>query len=534
MRLGQASAGRPSGLGRLLIAGLVCAEGAVVACDAAEVFSLAAAATVSWCIIVGNLTLFTVISHRVVTALPAGDPRRLFWKVSRLAGGLCTLGYAVHLVTVLDRPEQGLGEHGIAQAAAFVGMLMLALGLLMFPVARESRAQHGMFWLDVATVMVAVGAGGAYSAIGATAADHTVDTVFRVVVSQVLMMVVTLAVVKLAVSGTGPLSRSATVFAATAALLGGVSGTLHDQLVASGRSGIYLAIFLATNVGLTAVALAQQRSVSSPGGASRRRRPFSRLPYLAVAFVFVLLSFSLVRDGIGVRTWVVVGAAALVTALVIVRQLTSFADNARLLSALERSLAEREALTRALHNMAYSDTLTGLDNRPMFMRTLDAALQAERDSGRCVAVVLIDLDDFKPVNDQHGHAAGDAVLREVGARLRACAREEDGVARLGGDEFALVLDWALTSDALVALATRVRDAVAQPIQVASGVWTGVGASIGVATDRGGTCSSDELLQRADQAMYVAKRGGKNGFHLAGALPRDVERFVPEGVRSSPV
>ena len=132
--------------------------------------------------------------------------------------------------------------------------------------------------------------------------------------------------------------------------------------------------------------------------------------------------------------------------------------------------------------------------------------------------LLVDLDDFKPVNDRYGHAAGDAVLCEVGRRLRACVRETDTVARLGGDEYGILLESPLP-DSIGLVADRIVDAIGQPCLV-DGVPVRVGASVGVAVEDGrafkdsaafedsGARGLDELLRAADAAMHRAKSLGK--------------------------
>jgi diguanylate cyclase len=216
------------------------------------------------------------------------------------------------------------------------------------------------------------------------------------------------------------------------------------------------------------------------------------------------------------RTWFVLVGAAASTALVVIRQLTAFADNARLLDELREALRERDRLTTRLHEMAFHDGLTGLANRTLFHDQLDAALARARRSGHTVAVMLLDLDDFKPVNDRHGHAAGDAVLQAVALRLRACMRESDTVARLGGDEFAVVLDNPAPAS-LDPLAQRIVAAIAEPCWHAGEPLT-VGVSVGLAINAGGGTDGDQLLRDADAAMYAAKSSSKSTYATYPAEP----------------
>ncbi len=207
-------------------------------------------------------------------------------------------------------------------------------------------------------------------------------------------------------------------------------------------------------------------------------------------------------------------AGALVV-LLLVRQLLSMADNHRLLVALGHAHA-------LLEHQAHHDTLTGLANRALFHQRLDAALRQQQDP---FAVLFCDLDDFKRVNDELGHDAGDAVLRAVAGRLLACVRREDTVARLGGDEFALII---AGPEAHGAVAQRVVDAVAPSIAV-RGHQVSITVSVGylvkpVTQDAGasteqGQRMADLVLQLADEAMYDAKALGRRvGKGQAVAAP----------------
>jgi diguanylate cyclase (GGDEF)-like protein len=172
---------------------------------------------------------------------------------------------------------------------------------------------------------------------------------------------------------------------------------------------------------------------------------------------------------------------------------------------------------------APGDTLTGLADRALFADRLAAMLGRPRGRSRrrpaaaeqpgSLAVLLIDLDRFKAVNDTLGHAAGDALLRAVGGRLRAALRKEDIAARLGGDEFAVLLAPPATTESTSAIAERLAELLARPYLVDGGVAT-VGASIGAALlVPGEEGESDLLLRRADLAMYQAKNDGRGRFRL---------------------
>lgn len=174
-----------------------------------------------------------------------------------------------------------------------------------------------------------------------------------------------------------------------------------------------------------------------------------------------------------------------------------------------RDVSGRIELERRLRHQAFHDGLTGLANRALFRDRLDRAMRVRRDAtDHAPAVAYIDLDDFKAVNDSFGHAAGDQVLRSVAERITACLRGGDTAARLGGDEFAILLEDIPDDDALVQLVQRVIDAIGAPMTVGRDTIVTVAASAGLATSSGDVSSSDDLLRRADMAMYRAKVRGK--------------------------
>jgi diguanylate cyclase (GGDEF)-like protein/PAS domain S-box-containing protein len=172
-----------------------------------------------------------------------------------------------------------------------------------------------------------------------------------------------------------------------------------------------------------------------------------------------------------------------------------------------REVTETRSLHEKLRHQATHDGLTGLPNRSLFAERL-AALAGD-DSGP-VAVLMVDLDGFKQINDSLGHHVGDAVLIAVAHRIMDCIRSTDTAARLGGDEFAILLPGSGPEPAAM-VAQRLLDRLGTPFE-AAGELLSVGASIGIATD--GTGDFEALLRSADSAMYEAKRGGKNRYALA--------------------
>jgi diguanylate cyclase (GGDEF)-like protein/PAS domain S-box-containing protein len=166
-----------------------------------------------------------------------------------------------------------------------------------------------------------------------------------------------------------------------------------------------------------------------------------------------------------------------------------------------------------LIRQATTDSLTGLANRPLFLKLLASGIERNRRYGRQLSLLFVDLDGFKDVNDNQGHEAGDLVLKEVALRLRRAVRVSDEVARLGGDEFTVVLSEINQPNDAEAVAAKVVDALSQPYETEEGVLF-LSASVGVATCPKDGMDPEHLLHAADEAMYKAKRAGKNRFVFA--------------------
>ena len=191
------------------------------------------------------------------------------------------------------------------------------------------------------------------------------------------------------------------------------------------------------------------------------------------------------------------------------------ADERRLLELTGRlaAIAVKEAATEVeLAYRATRDVLTGLANRALFLDQLERALARVERRPWLVALLFLDLDGFKPVNDRLGHEAGDELLRVVAGRLRDALRPSDTVARFGGDEFAMLCEDLADDDDACALAERVGAVIAEPVTI-EGATVAVTASIGVALARGPGIDPGTLLRTADRAMYQAKERGKGTFEV---------------------
>ena len=175
-------------------------------------------------------------------------------------------------------------------------------------------------------------------------------------------------------------------------------------------------------------------------------------------------------------------------------------------------ITSRKQSEERLRFRANHDALTGLPNRRLFEDRLQSAIASALRHGEQFALMLVDLDRFKGVNDRFGHLAGDALLVEVGRRLQLCVRASDTVARLGGDEFAVILGEVGGREDAVEVAARICASMAEPFELGEGVAQ-IGASVGIALGPQDDADAEELQRRADAALYTVKHGGRGGFRF---------------------
>jgi diguanylate cyclase (GGDEF)-like protein/PAS domain S-box-containing protein len=191
-------------------------------------------------------------------------------------------------------------------------------------------------------------------------------------------------------------------------------------------------------------------------------------------------------------------------------------------------ISDRKVAEARIHYLATHDEMTGLPNRATFGELLNHAIEAtRRRDGQC-AVLFIDLDRFKVINDSLGHEAGDQLLREMSARLSRCMRKSDMVARLGGDEFVVLLQESNDSAAASEVARKILAAIMEPVEI-MGQECRVTASIGIARYPDDARDALTLMKHADAAMYLAKEEGKNNhqFYSPGTSAMSVERLTLE-------
>ena len=194
---------------------------------------------------------------------------------------------------------------------------------------------------------------------------------------------------------------------------------------------------------------------------------------------------------------------------------------------ITREITERKRLEEQVHQLAFHDPLTHLANRRLMLDHLEQAMSASKRSQRHGALLFLDLDNFKPLNDTQGHGVGDLLLIEVAERLKACVREADTVARFGGDEFVVLLSELSTqpgeaTEQAVAVADKIRLRLAEPYVLktapsAPAIGHHCTASIGVAIFHGRDESQNAVIDRADTAMYQAKEEGRNRIRLAPGI-----------------
>jgi len=182
---------------------------------------------------------------------------------------------------------------------------------------------------------------------------------------------------------------------------------------------------------------------------------------------------------------------------------------------VSRDISARRQTEQRMRHMAQHDSLTGLPNRALFSDRLQQALAAARRERRPLALMFLDLDHFKPINDAFGHAVGDALLQQAALRMRQCVRASDTVARIGGDEFVVLLRTVHTADHALAVARKLGRALALPFEI-GGQRLQVSASIGVALSPEHGDDEIALARHADLAMYQAKQAGRDQVRLYGA------------------
>jgi diguanylate cyclase (GGDEF)-like protein len=381
------------------------------------------------------------------------------------------------------------------------GAGVMLVGLLAFPGRPRSRQEQVRLALDIGVVVAAAFVVVWYLVLGPATKVEDPDwmTVVLSVAYPVTDLVLVFGIVTALLRGAPPSSTGSLkllLLGIGAYVVADVADgymSLHGEEAVSLRwthllwlGGLLLFAFAADGQWAHAV---EEEAAEEP---ARPRRSFSVLPYLAVAGGYGLLL--IVARGLALYPLggMLVGSVVMI-ALVVARQLSVLRENAR--------------LTERYQELATTDALTGLANRRHLLEVGERLFKIAARAERPLAAVMIDIDHFKRINDDYGHAAGDAVLREVAERCRRVLRTSDLMGRYGGDELVVLLP-ETAADGAAGVAARIRDAVTGgPVQAGTAALA-LTLSLGVA-DSGGCRGLDALLHHADMALYEAKRRGRD-------------------------
>jgi diguanylate cyclase (GGDEF)-like protein len=455
-------------------------------------------------VMMGGLALFTVAA--VVFSTVAGFNRALDQR-TRAAWRLIAVSSALSLAANVARgiwpPGTMFPAPGDVLGLA-AGPVLLA-GLLWFPLRSQSRRDRLRTHIDAALVAVAAGMSLWYLYVGPSLTRNATLNLVAIAYPAIDLMRVFGATLVLQRGAAASVRRPMILIclALFAYIVADVD--LGYQQVHNGSvqpSHWQYALWLAAGALLTAAPVEQclRARKHQLAAGQRRGHAVSRLPYLGIVAAYIPLLLAASRLPLAPFGGLVIGALT-VTALVVARQISALRENSELIA---------------------TDPLTGLVNRRRLYQALDLTLARSVRNGSGVAVLLIDLDGFKEVNDTLGHEAGDRLLVAFGSLLRRNVLGSDTVARQGGDEFAVVLPNIDTPDQAAAVVRRIMADMRNPILLGDAPVC-ARASIGIALSDGTGIDADELLRRADAAMYQAKRrkgteGAMFEFYGAATAP----------------
>ncbi len=295
-------------------------------------------------------------------------------------------------------------------------------------------------------------------------------------------------------------SRTALILFGVGVGLNAVADLAYARLALDSAYTSGAPIDVAYMVGWLALALAglaqASRRIARPARvapAAEPRRAILFLPYAAVALLYAVLVAATFSQSSSQPSLVV--GAMLVTLLVVIRQAVTARENARL-----------------IRDQAFRDPLTGLPNRALMADRIDHALRRSERGERRPALLYLDVDDFKAINDTLGHPAGDRVLVEIARRLASCLRPADSAARLGGDEFAILIEDTSSMAEATAVADRLGLALARPLDL-GGRPVSIRASMGIVRFDSADVTGQNMIRDADIAMYEAKRNARGAYRI---------------------
>jgi diguanylate cyclase (GGDEF)-like protein len=468
--------------------------------------------------LIGDLAFIPVNGAGIYTAWRAsqrcrGVPRlRQAWLLVAVAVSSYLAGDLVQLLYELGLSQKPYPSVADGLYLSFYPILLV--GLLRFPAARKIGQRVGELMLDIAIVGIGGSAVVVYVVLGPTAVASSSDalqTVFSIAypVGDVIVLV---GLASVLLRGGLAASQRALWLLAGGLVVFVSADLVYGYIVLHGSytGGDTVDVLWMAALALFAVAptLQARVQVESPGEAApasaqaaeapQPRGRLSWLPYGATAIGFGMFAVAERNEAVFPQKTLAIVAIVL-AALVAIRQLL----------AQRRVLAVQAQLREArdeLSALATTDALTALPNHRSIVDVIDVELVRARRQNRPFAVLFLDVDHFKALNDSHGHLAGDNALRVLGELMRGCLREIDAVGRWGGEEFVAVLSESDTPDA-IATAERIRVAIAEHgFEPGSHKLT---CSIGVASYPEDATERSQLVELADTAMYAAKRRGRN-------------------------
>jgi diguanylate cyclase (GGDEF)-like protein len=409
--------------------------------------------------------------------------------------------WAIYEVGLRQQPFPSLADGGY-----LLFYPLILAGLLTLPGVARNRADRMKLLIDTGTVVLAGGLFVWYLVV-----EPTIDkSATTSTLEHVLSLAYPVGDVLLIFGVAWTLLRQPAVrlAAMVALIVGALSFVFADvvfaRLALSGNDGGVGAPDILWMIGIASMFVAgryQATHVGSGTTAIRERvTRVSKLPYVGIVIGYGLLLVVAGKEAHAPLSALIFGCAG-ITALVTMRQMTAQREYTHLMSQFQA--------------LAATDSLTGLHNRRNFFRLADRRLSARQGADDPVAVVMIDVDHFKLINDTYGHRVGDEVLAAVSRSLTDAVRTGDVVARFGGDEFVVLLPGSGSAESSVVAERLRRRAMAVPVETSMGPVP-VSLSVGVGTHECGTADIENLLLRADEALYEAKRAGRGRVHVAPA------------------
>jgi diguanylate cyclase len=450
---------------------------------------------VGWLPLLGGAVLIAYSYRRVSRQPDLPVATRRFWRHLSLTGVVLVLALLSNIHDAFGGPavSQRIGPLTLGLMGGEMVILLWALWRL--PTWQQTRADWIRFGLDTGVLVITCI--GLLWHFSLRFAEGWAGQSASMLGICVLVLVGVGTIAKVSFAGTSQLDRWSLRLLCGGMAAAGLSGAAAPLFADRPYLSITMIAVPPTVLAGVLSAERQRRTPATPEPRQPGRR-VSLLPYVSIAaMTFTQLSSEAERGG---EEFLLAFCVALLTALVVLRQVSALRENRRLLDTVDAHLRQVNDYQQELAHQISHDPLTGIANRASFAGMLAARLEA----GESCHVALLDLDDFKVVNDRFGHGMGDALLRAVSRRLHEALRDRDVVARLGGDEFTLLLP-DLTDAAAGELLAAAAEAVQQPLPL-HGHDVVPRLSIGVTTSRPGD-DAEELIRRADVAMHSAKTLG---------------------------